>query len=204
MTPIQALEVRAADIRRRLGEIGGMAHDEITDEITGELSTLRAEHAANELQQTALKISDAPITPVESRSSEGMEFRQLIERSNVGEIFHVAINGGATTGATAELQKHYGLEVRSVPLAMLITNLPTDAQLETRATAAPSDVGRNQQGILGYVFPAIRSDVSRTGHAFCANRRRGVPDFDNGSHGWQHRQRARRLRNLPGHSRLMF
>ncbi len=153
MTPLATLEVRAADIRRRLGEIGGMVHSDITEEITSELGTLRAEHAANELQQTALKISDGTPTPVESRNSEGMEFRQLIERSNVGEIFHVAVNGGNTIGATAELQKHYGLEVRSVPLAMLIRHYPTDVELETRATAAPSDVGRNQQGILPYVFP---------------------------------------------------
>ena len=153
MTPLATLEVRAADIRRRLGEIGGMAHSDITDEITSELGTLRAEHAANELQQTALKISDGTPTPVETRSSEGMEFRQLIERSNVGEIFHVAVNGGATTGATAELQKHYNLEVRSVPLAMLIRHYPTDTELETRATAAPGNVGRNQQSIIPYVFP---------------------------------------------------
>ena len=153
MTPIQTLEVRAADIRRRLGEIGGMAHSDITDEITSELGTLRAEHAANELQQTALKISDAPVTPVETRSSEGLEFRQLIERSNVGEVFHVAVNGGVTSGATAELQKHYNLEVRSVPLAMLITKLPTDAELETRATQAPANVGRGQQSVIPYVFP---------------------------------------------------
>ena len=47
MTPLQELEVRAADIRRRFGEIGGMAGDALTEEITAELATLRAEHAAN-------------------------------------------------------------------------------------------------------------------------------------------------------------
>ena len=151
MTPLQELEVRAADIRRRFGEIGGMGGDAITDEITAELATLRAEHASNELRQSALKLAgDVTPEPLETRTSEGREFVGLLQKGNVGEIFHAAIHGGVTSGATAELQKHYGLEVRSVPLAMLITDY---SELETRATGAPSDVGRNQQGILPYVFP---------------------------------------------------
>ena len=68
-----------------------------------------------------------------------------------GEIFHVAVHGGVTHGATAELQKAHNLDVRQVPLALLIQDMEG---LETRAaSAAPADVQGNQQGILMYVFP---------------------------------------------------
>ena len=152
MTPLQELEVRAADIRRRFGEIGAMSGDALTEEITAELAALRAEHAANELRQTALKLSgDVAPTPIESAATEGVEYRNLLRRANVGEIFHVAVHGGVTSGATAELQQAHGLDVRQVPLAMLIQDMEG---LETRAAiAAPADVQGNQQGILMYVFP---------------------------------------------------
>ena len=153
MTPLMELEVRASDIRKRLVVIGGMPTGDVTEDVEVELRELRGELTANESQQTAIKVSSTPDTPLETRTSEGRGFRELINRANVGEIFHVALHGGSTTGATAEMQKHFNLEVRSVPLAMLITNLPDDVDLETRATAAPSDVGRNQQSIIPYVFP---------------------------------------------------
>jgi hypothetical protein len=64
-----------------------------------------------------------------------------------------AVNGRPVTGQTAELQKHYGLDVRSVPLSMLITDW-NQPELETRAvTAAPAEVGQQQQSIIPYVFP---------------------------------------------------
>ena len=171
MTPLMELEVRASDIRKRLVAIGGMPTGDVSEDVEVELRELRGELTANESQQTAIKVSATPDTPLETRTSEGRGFRELIERANVGEIFHVAMNGGNTTGATAEMQKHYGLEVRSVPLAMLITNLPDDADLEIRATAAPANVGRNQQSIIPYVFP---SSVS----AFLALDMPSVPTGD--------------------------
>ena len=121
MTPLMELEVRASDIRKRLVAIGGLATGDVTDDVETELRELRGELTANESQQTAIKVASTPDTPLETRTSEGRGFRELITRANVGEIFHVAMHGGNTTGATAEMQKHYGLEVRSVPLAMMIT-----------------------------------------------------------------------------------
>ena len=152
MTPLQELEVRAADIRRRFGEIGGMSGDDLTEEITAELAGLRAEHATNELRQTALKLSgDVAPTPIESAATDGVEYRNLLRNANVGEIFHVAVHGGVTRGATAELQQAHNLDVRQVPLALLIQDMDG---LETRAAvAAPADVQGNQQSILMYVFP---------------------------------------------------
>ena len=152
MTPIQQLQLRASEIRSRLATIGSMA--ELDAETRAEMDTLGAEYADNEARQRAMIVAgDGPDTPLETRTSEGREFRGLLAQASVGQIFNVAVNGGETTGATAELQKHYGLEKRAVPLAMLIKTLPDDLELETRATAAPTNVGRNQQTIIPYVFP---------------------------------------------------
>ena len=153
MADRKQLEIRQIDIEKRFAEIGGLPTDDVTPEVDAELTGLRAEHGRNGTQIQALMMTDGPETPLETRTADGRDFRALIERSNVGEIFHVALHGGTTTGATAEMQKHYGLEVRSVPLAMLIQRLPDDAEIEMRRTNSPSDVGRNQQSIIPYVFP---------------------------------------------------
>ena len=153
MTDLQKLEIRAGAIRKRLAEIGGMT--DLTDETRGELSTLRKDYVDNEDMQAALKIAgDAPSTPIESRSSEGRAFRELTVRANVGEIFDCAVGNGAPTGATKELQEHYGVDANVVPLALLVRNWPDDDKLETRAvTPAPTNVQGNQMSIIDYVFP---------------------------------------------------
>ena len=152
ITPLQSLEIRAAEIRSRLSDLGGM--DDLTDEQRGELTTLSREYRDNEAKQTAMKIAgDAPKTPVETRSGEGREFRELVTRSNVGEIFDAAVTHNAVSGATSEIQQHYGLDANQVPLALLVRSWPVE-DLETRAvTAAPSNVGQTQMSIIPWVFP---------------------------------------------------
>ena len=150
MTPLQTLEIRAAEIRARLSAIGGMT--DLDDETRSELDTLKLEYTDNDSKQTALKIaSDAPKTPVETTTGEGREFRALITGANVGEVFDAAINHATIDGATAELQAHYGLQPNQVPMALLIRSWD---ELEKRAvTPAPADVGTNQASILPWVFP---------------------------------------------------
>ena len=152
MTPIMELEIRAGEIRKRLSAIGGMA--DLTDEIRSEMETLRREYQDNETRQAALKIGgieSAP--PIETRTSEGRDFRRLVDRANVGEIFDNVINHRAVEGATAELQKHFNLDTNQVPLALLVRSWPTE-ELETRAvTPAPGDVSQNMASIIPYVFP---------------------------------------------------
>ena len=152
MTPLQSLEIRASEVRSRLAELGGM--EELDDTTRGEMEKLRREYSDNEARQRSLKIAgDTPATPVETRSSEGREFRELITRSNVGEIFDAAVNHNAVNGATGELQQHYGLDANQVPLALLVRSWPTE-DLETRAvTPAPANVGQMQMSILPWVFP---------------------------------------------------
>ena len=153
MTPLQTLEIRASEIRRRLSEIGGT--DDLTDELRSELATLRREYVDNEHKQTALKIAgDTPATPTTTDTAEGREFRSLVDRGNVGEIFDGVVNHRVIDGANAELQEHHGLDQNTVPLALLVRSWPDE--LEKRAagvTNAPADVGQNQASIIDYVFP---------------------------------------------------
>ena len=62
--------------RKRLADIGGMA--DLIDETRSELDKLKLEYSDNDSRRAALVISeDAPKTHVETRSSEGREFRAL-------------------------------------------------------------------------------------------------------------------------------
>ena len=153
MTPIQTLEIRAGELRKRLAEIGSLT--ELTDETRSELDKLKLEYADNDSRRAALVIAgDAPVTHIETRSAEGREFRGLVNRSNVGEIFDAALGKRAVDGASAELQQHYGLDPNQIPLALLVRSWPDADKLETRAvTPAPGDVGQEQETIIPYVFP---------------------------------------------------
>ena len=76
--------------------------------------------------------------------AEQRELDGLILKASVGAVLHAALDQRSTTGATHELQKHYGLSPHQVALE----------QLETRAvTPAPSDVGQTQQPIIQPIFP---------------------------------------------------
>ena len=151
MTALQRLQIRASEIRARLASIGSMP--DMNDETRSELSALSLEYTDNESKQTALTIAgDSPPTPTDTGTSEGRAFRELLTRSNVGEIYDSAINHRAVDGATAEIQTHYGLDGNQVPLALMVRDW--DEQLETRAvTPAPGQVAQNQASIIPWVFP---------------------------------------------------
>ena len=154
MTPLQTLEIRAGEIRKRLSELGGMA--ELTDETRSEFDKLKLEYSDNDTKRAALTIAeDAPVIhTLETRGAEGRELRALIHRANVGEIFDAALSKRSIDGASAELQQHYGLDVNQIPLALLVRSWPDTDNLETRAvTPAPGNVGEVQQSIVPYVFP---------------------------------------------------
>ena len=154
MTPIQTLEIRAGEIRKRLSELGAMP--DLTDETRSELEKLKLEYTDNDSRRAALTIAgDAPVIhTLETRSAQGREFRALIQRANVGEIFDAALAKRSIDGASAELQQHYGLDQNQIPLALLVKNWPDTDELETRAvTPAPGTVGQDQRTIIPYVFP---------------------------------------------------
>ena len=143
MTRRQKMELRASEIRTRLAEIGGA--EELTDELRGELDTLRNEYTDTERKIGALTVAeDKP--EVTEQGSEARELAALIADAEVGTIFEAVIEHRMTDGREAELQTHFGLAANSIPLAMLI---------EHRAvTPAPSAVGQTQAEIIPAVFPA--------------------------------------------------
>ena len=152
MTPLQTAEVRAGEIRIRLAELAAIV--DLTDETRAELDTLRGEYTDVERRMAALRISDATPTPVETRTSEGVEFRALLKRANLGAMFDAIIEHRAATGPEAEIQEHYGMGGNTVPLALLMRSWPDDRDLETRAVSpAPANVGQNMASIVPYVFP---------------------------------------------------
>ena len=105
MTPLQTAEVRAGEIRIRLSELAAEA--DLTPEYRSEIDTLRTEYQDVERKLAALRITDAPPAPITMRTGEGREFRELLRQGNVGDVFHAAIHGGVTGGATAELAKAF-------------------------------------------------------------------------------------------------
>ena len=151
MTPLQTAEVRAGEIRIRLSEIGGMA--ELTEETRAELDTLRTEYTDTERRMAALKISEPDRTPIETRSTEGTEYRAMLSRANLGTIFDDLLAHRNPSGVESELQQHHNLGGNQIPLD-LIRGAGGGGGMEYRAvTPAPGQVGQNQMPTLSYVFP---------------------------------------------------
>ena len=146
MTPLQRIILRGGEIRTRLAELGGI--DEWTDDQRSESDRLRNEYMDVERRTAALTIAEDIHEP-SADAPEVIELDTLRTRSNVGNIFDVAIGHTNTTGAEREIQEHYGLDANQIPLSLL-----TGGELRTRAvTPAPGQVSQNQSAIIPYVFP---------------------------------------------------
>ena len=158
-TPLMELEIRAADIRRRLGEIADIPETDWTDEITAELATLRAEHGRNELRQTALKLSGvAEPEPVEHATPVDDKLAELRNRLQFGTYIAAAMAGRPVlAGPEAEYNAERGIREGYFPMDMLADGLP-----ETRA-ARDGDSQTNQGSWLDRVFydsAAMRVGIS--------------------------------------------
>ena len=118
MKPIDTLRLRAIEVRARLAEL---ATAEVTEETRSELDTLKTEYADNERRQAALIISDDKPEPIETTdTSEGREFRQLLDASDFSRYVAAAMSGnGVSDGAERELNKHLGIADNYFPLRML-------------------------------------------------------------------------------------
>ena len=152
MTPLSTAEVRAGEIRIRLSELAAEA--DLTPEYRSEMDTLRTEYQDVERKMAALRISEPGQNPVITATAEGTEYRQMLDRANVGNIFDALLNHRNTSGVEAELQAHLHLGGDQVPLDMLRGHGGGGGGMEYRAvTPAPGQVGQNQQPIIKYVFP---------------------------------------------------
>ena len=163
MTPLQELEVRAADIRRRFGEIGGMGGDAITDEITAELATLRAEHASNELRQSALKLAgdgNAP-APIETATPDA-KLNELRERVGFGPYVAAAMAGRPVlVGAEHEYNAERGIAEGWFPMELIARS--AEGPVEVRHSIN-GDAQGNQATWLDRVFHD--SAAARVGISF--------------------------------------
>ena len=152
MTTKQKIELRLIEVRRRLNELADIA--ELTDELRAESRALQAEFADLELKRanaiTAETVDDSIRGEQRQGDGETAEHRAMVRGASIGAIFAAAIERRATDGQTAELQAHHGLQANQIPLELL----RGDPETEHRAaTAAPANVGTNQQEIIGAVFP---------------------------------------------------
>ena len=154
MTPLQAAEVRAGELRIRLAELGGMA--ELTEETRAELDTLKTEYTDTERRMAALRITEPDRTPIVSAGADGVEYRAMLDRANLGTIFDVLMAHQNPSGVEAELQQHLGLAGNQIPLDLLrgAGGGGGRGRMEERAvTPGATNVGQNQQPVIPYVFP---------------------------------------------------
>ena len=142
MDAIQDLEIRQGELKEELaGLLESDAENERVGVLTKELRSL-------ERQVTARKaLEPEPETRSVESKPEDRERLDLEKRANIGDVFGLVINGGAPSGAMAELQQDRGMASNEISIRQLMN-------LETRAvTPAPGDVGANQQPVIPYVFP---------------------------------------------------
>ena len=103
-----------------------------------------------EKRMQAVLVAEGETKVVETLATgdaEARERRELETRAKVGDVFGLVINGGAPSGAMAELQQERGLATNEISIRQLMN-------LEHRAvTPAPGEVGQDQQAIRPYVFP---------------------------------------------------
>ena len=160
MTPLQTAELRAGEIRIRLSELA--AETELTPEHRSELDALRTEYGDTERRIAALRISEPDRTPIETRTAEGTEYRAILARANVGNVYDALLNHRAVSGPEAELQQHLGLAGNQIPLDLLrgagAGGNAGNGGMEYRAvTPGATNVGQVEQPVIPYVFPQSAS-----------------------------------------------
>ena len=142
MTRLQKLLLRQSEIRQSLAAMLDTAEGERADTYGADLSKVTAEVRALEGEIQAAIVAE-PVPEVKTDTPEGREMRELIDKSNVGEIFDAALGKRPVDGASAEIQKAYGLDVNQVPLALLAKSRAGGDDMEQRAvTPAPGRSAR--------------------------------------------------------------
>lgn len=147
MRPSQKLALRRSELHQTINELNGV--ETLTDE---QRSALDA--ASNELRdvevkwRAAVQTEEAEDATQRPDTPENRELSRLHREARVGDVIAAALDGQATTGATRELQDHYGLAGNFAPVELFADEAP----IEDRATAAPANVGQNQHAIIPAVY----------------------------------------------------
>ena len=150
MNRLQKLQLRQSEIRQKMGTLLDQPEEKRAESFQDDLGKLTKEAQEVEgMVQAAIVAGEDTAETVTKETPEGRELRQLVDRSNMGEIFDAALERRGIDGATRELQEHYKLGPNQVPLDLL-----GGGQVEERAvTPAPANVGQEQMAIVPYVFP---------------------------------------------------
>ena len=144
MTHVQKLQIRQSELRQQVNAQLDIEIEKRSESFDDDLGKLSREMRSLEGQLQAALLAEPAIETRSQNDAEGRELRDIVGRARLGNIFDSVIERRSTSGAEDELQKHYGLGPHQVPLALL----------ETRAvSAAPANVGQNQNAIIDYVFP---------------------------------------------------
>ena len=154
MTASQKLELRASEIRSRLNELSGP--DSLTDEQTGEVSSLSAEYGDVETRRRAAIIAEDAAAPViEPGQVIDTELRERLDlrgKARITNFLSSYLTGRKLDGVDAEFSA--ACEARGdIPLELF----DPDPRLEERTvTSAPGTVGVNMAPIQPAIFaPSI-------------------------------------------------
>ena len=135
--------LKLSEIREKLNDLNAVA--EPTDAQQTEERDLIAARKTTETEYREALTAEADehaTVPVEDR-----EYREVLERGNVGRILTAFVEHRTVDGAEAEIQQHRGLNANQIPLDML------RAPVEHRAvTTGPTNVGTSEQPAIMPVF----------------------------------------------------
>ena len=152
MTRVQKLQLRAAEIEKRLDEIKALPKGEVSAEIKAETDALVGEQMAMGSKLAAAMAEEGETARLvgDQAQSDGafVEMAHLAAQASVGEFFSNLYNHRPHDGALAELQGHYGMARNELPLDLL----RGDGGIMAAATAAPSNVRRGEQPVVQPVF----------------------------------------------------
>ena len=139
------LDVQAtkSGITSRLLEIKAL---EETAELRSERETLTKKQDETEIafRKALAEVRAEEEQTVTTFDAEARELQRLTERASVGDVFASVVERRATTGETAELQSHCGLQGNEMPLAMLrgvetrgVTTTAANTQINERPVISP-------------------------------------------------------------------
>ena len=149
MTEKQKKQVRQRECRLRLNELAAVESDKLTDEQRAELDKLSVEFSDLDRAIVALEKAEEPASPQPSADS-----RPALEgRCRLHRIVGAVVEHRAVDGPERELQSELKLEPNQVPLSLLRPEGAPAVEEHRAATAAPSNVGRQQQPVIQAVFP---------------------------------------------------
>ena len=137
------LALRASEIRTKLAELAGI-DGELSAEAKTEIAALRVEYTDVEVRfQASATAEDTQETKIEA-TPEATEYRALVDKAELGNIYAATLAHANTNGAEAELQAHLKIGPNQIPLDLLIE--------ERAVTPAPGNTGATEQPVVSAVF----------------------------------------------------